>query len=171
MMYESTTRKTEALTPYINNSRTHSVDQILQIQASIKEWGFTNPVLIDDEDMIIAGHGRVTAAANIGIDEVPCVVLAGLTEAQKKAYVIADNRLALNAGWDDELLAVEIEGLQEMDFDVLLAGFTDDELNELTAGTPNFEAGSEDEQGRLDELSPKIVDCPQCGHEFDANHP
>lgn len=117
--------KTGALIPYINNSRTHSEEQVLQISASIKEFGFTNPVLIDEENGIIAGHGRLQAALKLGIDEVPAVRLVGLTEAQKKAYVIADNQLALNAGWNLELLKVEIEQLKELDFNLDLLGFGD----------------------------------------------
>lgn len=117
--------KTGALIPYINNSRTHSEEQVLQISASIKEFGFTNPVLIDEGNGIIAGHGRLQAALKLGIDEVPAVRLVGLTEAQKKAYVIADNQLALNAGWNLELLKVEIEQLKELDFNLDLLGFGD----------------------------------------------
>ena len=124
-------KKTSNLIPYVNNSRTHSDEQINQVAASIKEFGFTNPVLIDEQDMLIAGHGRIMAAKKLGLDEVPCLVLSGLTEAQKKAYVIADNKLALNAGWDDELLRVELEGLDELGFDLDLLGFSDDELSML----------------------------------------
>ena len=119
------------LIPYARNSRTHSDEQVSQIAASIKEFGFTNPVLIDDDGGIIAGHGRCMAARKLKLDEVPCIRLTGLTEAQKKAYIIADNKLALNAGWDDEMLAIEIQELQEMDFDIDLTGFTGDEVNEL----------------------------------------
>lgn len=119
------------LLPYINNSRTHSKDQIKQVAASISEFGFTNPVLIDESNMIIAGHGRVQAAQLLGLSKVPCIVLDGLTEAQKKAYVIADNKLALNAGWDDEMLANELMHLQEQEYDISLLGFDDSELSEL----------------------------------------
>ena len=94
------------LIPYVNNSRTHSDEQVAQIAASIKEFGWTNPVLIDDSGSIIAGHGRVMAARKLGIELIPAIKLLGLTDAQKKAYVIADNRLALNAGWDLELLKI-----------------------------------------------------------------
>lgn len=119
------------LIPYTNNSRTHSESQISQIAASIKEFGFTNPVLLDAESGIIAGHGRVMAAKKLGIDSVPCIVLSHLTDAQKKAYVIADNKLALNAGWDDELLAIELEALKELNFDLALTGFSEEELSAL----------------------------------------
>lgn len=117
------------LLPYARNSRTHSDDQVGQIASSIKEFGFTNPILIDAENQIIAGHGRLMAANRLQMKEVPCIRLSHLTESQKRAYVIADNKLALNAGWDDELLALEIKDLQELDFDVSLLGFSDDELN------------------------------------------
>lgn len=113
------------LIPYINNSRTHSDEQVSQICASIKEFGFTNPILIDEENGIIAGHGRLLAAAKLGLEIIPTVRLVGLTEAQKKAYVIADNQLALNAGWNLELLKIEIDHLKELDFDLDLLGFGD----------------------------------------------
>jgi hypothetical protein len=121
----------EALIPYARNSRTHSDAQVAQIAASIKEFGFTNPVLIDQDGGIIAGHGRTLAARKLGLDEVPCLRLAHLTEAQKKAYIIADNKLALNAGWDDEMLKVEISELKDLDFDLSLIGFDADELAKL----------------------------------------
>lgn len=123
--------KTDDLLSYARNSRTHSEAQVDQIAASIKEFGFTNPVLIDAEGQIIAGHGRVMAARKLKLSEVPCIRLAHLTETQKKAYVIADNKLALNAGWDDELLALEIEDLKEENFDLSLLGFTQDELDDI----------------------------------------
>jgi len=123
--------KTEDLLSYARNSRTHSEAQVDQIAASIKEFGFTNPVLIDGDGQIIAGHGRVMAARKLKLSEVPCIRLIHLTETQKKAYVIADNKLALNAGWDDELLALEIEDLKEENFDLSLLGFTQDELDDI----------------------------------------
>ena len=121
--YEYCIRKTSELIPYINNSRTHSDAQINQIASSIKEFGFTNPVLIDEQGGLIAGHGRVMAAKKLSIEEVPCIVLDGLTEAQKKAYIIADNQLPLNAGWDLDTLRLEVESLQELDFNIDLLGF------------------------------------------------
>jgi hypothetical protein len=121
----------EALIPYARNSRTHSDAQVAQIAASIKEFGFTNPVLIDEDGGIIAGHGRTLAARKLGLDEVPCLRLAYLSEAQKKAYIIADNKLALNAGWDDEMLKVELSELKDLDFDLSLIGFDADELANL----------------------------------------
>ena len=121
----------EELLPYAKNSRTHLDEQTAQIAASIKEFGFTNPVLIDNENQIIAGHGRILAARKLKMKEVPCIRLGYLTETQKKAYVIADNKLALNSGWDDELLALEIADLKDEDFDISLLGFSDDELANL----------------------------------------
>jgi len=121
------------LTQYENNSRTHSDEQIAQIVASINEFGFTNPLLINPDNRIIAGHGRLMAAESIGIDEVPCIVLEGLTESQERAYVMADNQLALNAGWDFEMLKIELSDLKEMDFDIDLIGFDGDFLDGLLA--------------------------------------
>ena len=117
--------KTDVLIPYVRNARTHSDEQVTQICGSIKEFGFTNPVLIDSDKVIIAGHGRVMAAQRMGLSEVPCITLDYLTEAQKKAYIIADNQLALNAGWNEELLALEIEELNDLDFNLDLLGFDD----------------------------------------------
>ena len=119
------------LVPYARNARTHSEEQIKQIQASIREFGFINPLLIDKDFNIIAGHGRVLAAKAEGLEKVPCIPVEHLTEAQKKAYIIADNKLALNAGWDLEMLKIEIEDLQEMDFDIDIIGFSDIELGDL----------------------------------------
>jgi site-specific DNA-methyltransferase (adenine-specific) len=127
------TIKIDALIPYARNSRTHSDGQVAQIASSIKEFGFTNPVLIDGQGGIIAGHGRVLAARKLGMSEVPCIRLDHLTEAQKRAYVIADNRLALNSGWDTEMLKVEFADLQELGFDLELTGFDLDEIKELLA--------------------------------------
>jgi ParB-like chromosome segregation protein Spo0J len=125
----------EALIPYASNSRTHSEEQVAQIAASIREFGFTNPVLVDNDNGIIAGHGRVMAARKLGLAEVPCIRLSYLTETQRKAYVIADNKIALNAGWDLDLLKIELAGLREEDgFDLSLTGFNDIELNSLLAG-------------------------------------
>ena len=124
-------RDQNGLIPYLNNSRTHSDEQVNQVAASIKEFGFTNPILIDEKDGIIAGHGRLMAAKKLGLAKVPTITLAGLSEAQKKAYVIADNKLALNAGWDTTALTAELERLQELDFNLDLTGFNADELAQL----------------------------------------
>jgi DNA modification methylase len=123
----------DALVPYARNSRTHSPEQVAQIAGSIKEFGFTNPVLIDADGGIIAGHGRVMAARKLGLSEVPCIRLGYLTETQKRAYVIADNKLALNAGWDEEMLRLELGDLREADVDLSLVGFTEEEIGVLLA--------------------------------------
>ena len=127
----------DRLVPYTRNARTHSKEQILQLRASLREFGFVNPVIVDKDLNIIAGHGRVLAAKDEGITEVPCVFAEHLTEAQKRAYIIADNRLAMNAGWDAEMLSVELAELQGADFDVSLLGFDEAELNKLMGGAEN----------------------------------
>ena len=160
-------KATGELIPYVNNSRIHSEQQVQQVAASIKEFGFTNPILIDEQEGIIAGHGRLLAAQMLKLDEVPTIMLEGLTEAQRKAYVIADNQLALNAGWDLDSLRLEIDRLGELDFDISLLGFDDGELERIL-NEPNFDAGTEDDQGKLDQLEPKMVTCPKCQHEFDS---
>lgn len=124
-------KKTDALIPYINNARTHSEAQIAQIAASIKEFGFNNPILLDGDNGIVAGHGRCLAARKLGIVETPCIELSHLSEAQKKAYILADNKIALNAGWDDETLRAELEELKTLDVDFSLLGFNEDELDDL----------------------------------------
>jgi site-specific DNA-methyltransferase (adenine-specific) len=124
-------RKIEALIPYVNNSRTHSDEQVAQIAASVREFGWTNPILVDGQNGIIAGHGRLAAARKLGLAEVPVIVLDHLSDAQKKALIIADNKLASNAGWDDEMLRLELGDLQEMGFDATLTGFSTDELDAL----------------------------------------
>ena len=118
-------RAIEALIPYVNNARTHSDAQVAQIAASMKEWGWTNPILVDETGLIIAGHGRVMAARKLGLTEAPVMVAKGWTEAQKKAYVLADNQLAANAGWNAELLSTELKGLDASGFDLTLLGFGD----------------------------------------------
>ena len=157
-------RRVEALIPYARNSRTHSDAQVAQIAASVREFGWTNPVLIDGDNGIIAGHGRVLAARKLGMDDVPCIELAGLTDAQRRAYIIADNKLALNGGWDDELLAIELGELNAAEFDMALIGFDAAGLALAMGLGADFEAGTEEDQGKLDEKSPTI--CPACGHEF-----
>jgi len=120
--------KVNDLIPFINNSRTHSEEQVGQVAASIREFGFTNPILVDGDNRIIAGHGRLMAARKLGLESVPSIRLTHLSEAQKRAYVIADNKLALNAGWDEELLSLELGELKDIDFDLSLIGFSEDEL-------------------------------------------
>lgn len=121
----------DKLIPYVNNARTHSKEQINKLRSSLREFGFINPVIIDSKYNVIAGHGRILAAREEGITEIPCVLVDYLTEAQKKAYILADNRFALDAGWDEDLLRVEIEALQAEDYDVLLTGFDPAEIDEL----------------------------------------
>ena len=120
----------ERLIPYARNSRTHSDEQVAQLASSIREFGFTVPVLIDEDDTIIAGHGRVLAARLLKLERVPCIRLGHLTEAQRRLYVIADNKLTLNGGWDDEVLRVELADLLELGADIELTGFSSDELAE-----------------------------------------
>lgn len=159
------TIKIEKLIPYARNSRTHSDEQVAQVAASIREFGFTNPVLIDAEDGIIAGHGRVMAARKLNMAEVPCIRLGHLTETQKRAYIIADNKLALNSGWDEEMLGLELADLREADFDLDLIGFDAAEIEAaLNPVEPNFLPGTEDDQGKLDEKSP--IECPHCNKFF-----
>ena len=121
----------DKLIPYVNNARTHSPEQINKLRASRREFGFSNPVIVDDKFNIVAGHGRVMAAQAEGIKEIPCVYVDYLTEAQKKAYILADNRMAMDAGWDEEMLRVELEALQDMAFDLSMTGFDDKELADL----------------------------------------
>ena len=127
----------DRLIPYARNARTHSKEQIKQLRASLREFGFLNPCIIDKDYNIIAGHGRVMAAKEEGISEIPCVFAEHLTDAQKRAYILADNRLALNAGWDDEMLSVELSDLQTNAFDLSLLGFSDAEMNKIMGGMDN----------------------------------
>ena len=122
-------RPTHSLRPYAGNARTHSPKQIKQIARSIERFGFNNPVLVDDDDQIIAGHGRVEAAKLLNMKTVPTVRLSHLSETEKKAYILADNRLAEKAGWDNEVLAIELQGLVDLGFDVLLTGFEPAEVD------------------------------------------
>ena len=138
------TLKTADLIPYARNTRTHSEAQVAQIAGSIREFGFTNPILIDAENGIIAGHGRVMAAQKLGLDKVPCIRLGHLTETQRRAYIIADNKLALNAGWDEEMLALELGDLGDLDFDLSLIGFDEAELGDIMAETTEGETDPDD---------------------------
>jgi hypothetical protein len=135
--------KTDSLIPYARNSRTHSEAQVAQIAGSMREFGFTNPVLIDGENGIIAGHGRIMAAQKLGLAEVPCIRLDHLTETQRKAYVIADNKLALNAEWDEDMLGLELADLRELDFDLDLTGFDGTEI-EAALNPPELDPNESD---------------------------
>jgi DNA modification methylase len=145
--------KVKDVLPYAMNSRVHSDEQVNQIASSIQEWGFTVPILIDEKNTILAGHGRIMAAGKLSLDEVPAMKATNWTEAQKKAYVIADNKLAMNSTWDEEMLKLEFEGLQELDFDIDLIGFSADELSDLLI---------EDEKEGLteDDAVPEIPETP-----------
>lgn len=152
-----TQRKVDELIPYVCNSRTHSDEQVAQIAASIKEFGWTNPILVDGEGVIIAGHGRLMAARKLGYEEVPTIELRDLTEAQKKAYVIADNRLALNAGWDNEMLTLELGELAAEGYDLDLLGFDTKELDALLE--PQVVDGLVDEDD-VPEVGPEPITKP-----------
>lgn len=165
---DKTVRKAvKELVSYARNARTHSDAQVRQIAASIEEWGWTNPILIDEKGMIIAGHGRIMAADKLGIADVPCIVAEGWSEAQKRAYVIADNQLTLAGDWNSELLGGELQDLHAEGFELSLLGFGPQALEDLMYGA-DFGPGSLEDQGKLDELAPKIVTCPHCGEDFDA---
>ena len=150
------------LVPYARNSRTHSDAQIAQISASIREFGFLNPIIVDGDKGIIAGHGRVLAARLLGLDTLPCIEASHLTEAQRRAYVLADNKLALNADWNNDLLRVELDDLRDMGFDIELTGFSLDEISGLSAETVT---GPESfpEVGQNIETQHQ---CPRCGYEY-----
>ncbi len=146
-------RKVADLLPYARNARTHSEEQIKQIAASIKEFGFNNPVAIDKDNMILCGHGRVLGAQKLGMEEVPCVCLSHLSETQKKAYILADNKIALNADWDNDLLKLEFEDLKLDDFDLSLTGFDDLEIKDIL--------GLEEEEAKEDDFSGDVPEEPK----------
>lgn len=156
-------RRTATLVPYARNARTHSEAQVAQIAASVREWGWTVPVLIDDEGTIIAGHGRVLAAQSLGLDEVPVMVASGWTDAQRRAYVLADNRLALNAGWDTELLKLELADLKAADFDMGLMGFGEDELADMLAEKTDGQSDEDEAPAVADIASSRLGDIWVCG--------
>lgn len=147
--------ETSKLIPYVNNARTHSQEQVNKLRGSLREFGFINPVIIDSDFNVIAGHGRLMAAKEEGIEEVPCVLVDYLSEAQKKAYILADNRYAQDAGWDEELLRLEIESLEGMDFDVSLTGFNEDEIADLFADSEG--TGAEDDDFDLSDALEKAA--------------
>jgi ParB-like chromosome segregation protein Spo0J len=155
-------RPLESLVPYARNPRTHSDEQVSQIAASIREFGFTNPILIDENKGIIAGHGRLAAARVLRLEKVPCIDLSHLSEEQKRAYIIADNKLALNAGWNEELLRLELTDLKELGSNLQLIGFDAMELADIMLGK-DIEFKEYDESAADDV---QLVTCPQCGHSF-----
>jgi ParB-like chromosome segregation protein Spo0J len=161
-------RSVESLIPYARNARTHSDEQVAQIAASIKEWGWTTPVLVDEDGQIIAGHGRVMAARKLGIEEVPVMIARGWSEAQRRAYVLADNKIALNSGWDMEMLKVELQDVGKMSFDLDLIGFS---IGEMAAffDEPTGNDGSETSSKEIDPDAYALDHkCPKCGFEFDG---
>ena len=155
----------DKLIPYARNARTHSDEQVAQIASSIKEWGWTTPVLVDEDGGIIAGHGRTLAAQKLKMTEVPVMVARGWSETKKRAYIIADNKIALNSGWDEEMLKLELHALDEADYALDMTGFTGDELTEVMFGKL-IEPESPDEFKEVDETDMGHK-CPRCGFEFD----
>ena len=162
---------TTDLIPYARNARTHSDEQVAQIAASIREFGFCNPVLIDGQNTIIAGHGRVLAAGRMKLETVPCRRLTHLTDAQRRAYVIADNRIALSSGWDAELLLNELTDLHTDEFDLAVLGFDPDELATLL-GMPSgdAEAVAPEDFPMKDETIPTESECPKCGYRYSGGN-
>lgn len=159
------TRPIADLLPYPNNAKMHSDEQITKIAASIKEFGFNNPVLIDQDGGIIAGHGRIEAARKLNMQDAPTITLAHLSEAQKKAYILADNRLAeVGSEWDLDLVSIELEQIAELDLDINMTGFDFSFIDH-----PEFDPATEEEQGSLGELQPKYIECPHCKTVFDSN--
>lgn len=167
-------RNVEDLIPYARNARTHSPEQVQKLAGSIKEFGFLNPVVISEDGGILAGHGRVMAAQKLGLKEVPCVIESHLTETQKKAYILADNRLALDAGWDSDMLKIELEELSGEDFKLLEhTGFSDDEIKRFVSCDEfisEFDVDSMIKERNTENDSVKkrkTVKCPGCGYEFE----
>ena len=158
--------KISKLIPYARNARTHSDEQVGQIAASIKEWGWTTPVLVDEQGGIIAGHGGTLAAQKLGITEVPVMVAKGWSDAKKRAYVLADNKLALNAGWDNEMLALELEEIAELGFDLNLIGFDPSEFNNSAVDYSVLDG--EDIEQQLDEMANGVRKAIQI--EFEPEH-
>ncbi|AUT62892.1 ParB/Srx family N-terminal domain-containing protein [Paraburkholderia terrae] len=155
-------RPLASLVPYARNARLHSDVQIGQIAASMREWGWTQPILVSEDDTIIAGHGRVLAALRLGLDDAPVMVARGWSASKIRAYVIADNRLAENASWDREMLGAELTELRDQ-FDLSLTGFTVGEIDAMTVGDlPDL--GVEYDESAASSV--KFIKCPECGHEF-----
>ena len=160
-------QETAEIIPYVNNPREHSEEQITHLASSIREFGFTNPILIDENNTVIAGHGRLMAAKRVNLDQVPTIRLEGLTEAQRKAYVIADNQMGLTSTWDDDLLKVTLQELSEMDFDLSLLGWGDN-VPEFVEAPDYGILDGEDLEGQLDEMAGGVKKAIQI--EFEAEH-
>lgn len=156
----------DQLAPYERNARTHSPEQVAQIAASIAEFGFTNPILVSGDCTVIAGHGRLEAAKQLGLEEVPVVVLDHLTPAQRRAYVLADNKLALNAGWDISLLQEELMALNLVDFDLSLLGWSDSDIAGMLDPEGIDDAEAPDEFAEVDDDIETDHRCPSCGYEW-----
>ena len=160
---------TDKLIPYARNSKRHEPAQISKLCGSIREFGFNNPVLIDKDNGIIAGHGRVLAAQQLGLADVPCIRLGHLTDNQRKAYILADNKLAeIGGGWDQEMLGLELAELREADFNLDLAGFNDDEIEAALNPPERNNEAPESSGGEIDVDAMEMgCACPKCGFEFD----
>jgi len=157
-------RELSGLIPYARNARKHSQNQVSQIAASIKEFGFNSPVLLKDDSTIIAGHGRVMAAEKLGLKKVPCIYLKHLTPTQAKAYGIVDNQLTLNSEWDNELLKLEVLDLKENDVDIDILGFKNEELSQILEIMPEDAYGKEFDESCADDV--EFLECPECGHKW-----
>ena len=157
----------DTVIPYARNPRNNQ-GAIAKVAGSIKEFGWQQPIVVDSEMVVIAGHTRLAAAQSLGMDKVPIVIAENLTPAQVKAYRLADNRVSQEAEWDHDLLTLELQDLVNEEYDLDLTGFSDEELSALIHDEINFEPGGEEDQGKLDEIDPKIVVCPHCNEEFDV---
>jgi len=156
-------REVAELLPYARNSRTHSPEQVAKLAASIKEFGWTVPILVDSDGTIVAGHGRILAARKLKLPRVPTIDVSYLSDAQRRAYVIADNRLALDAGWDEEMLRIEMGELTGAGFDLRLTGFSEEDLARLF-DKASFPEAKEDDMSNLGDVGKHT--CPECGHEW-----
>lgn len=158
----------EKLVPYINNARTHSQSQISKLRSSIREFGFISPLVIDRDFNVLVGHGRLEAAKAEEYTKVPCVFVDNLTEAQKKAYILADNRMAMDAGWDEDLLKIELEELQAADFNVQLTGFREDEITDLFAVKEDPDETGTNKEYEEEEFGDEEFahECPRCGFKY-----
>ena len=161
-------RQVDDLIPYARNARTHSEQQVAEIAASIREFGWTNPILVDGENGITAGHGRVLAARKLGLESVPVIELSHLTPIQRQAYILADNKLALNAGWDESFLGLELEELKLESYDLAIIGFDSPELDAAMGLDINGKPINGVKEYSSNEFSNFDHQCPKCGFEFDA---